>query len=82
MCKYMMVAQQARDAASVIRAMGDGKAVVVGKSGDAITHSLTVTFTITKSALADAYAQSERTQCRTRAFKGYGGTVFDFGNCS
>jgi pimeloyl-ACP methyl ester carboxylesterase len=30
------VAQQARDAASVIRAMGDGKAVVVGRSGGAI----------------------------------------------
>jgi pimeloyl-ACP methyl ester carboxylesterase len=32
----MTVAQQARDAASVIRAMGDGKAVVVGRSGGAI----------------------------------------------
>jgi pimeloyl-ACP methyl ester carboxylesterase len=32
----MTVAQQARDAASIIRAMGDGKAVVVGRSGGAI----------------------------------------------
>ena len=32
----MTVAQQARDAASVIKAMGDGKAVVVGRSGGAI----------------------------------------------
>ena len=32
----MTVAQQARDAASIIKAMGDGKAVVVGRSGGAI----------------------------------------------
>jgi pimeloyl-ACP methyl ester carboxylesterase len=32
----MTVAQQARDAASIIRAMGDEKAVVVGRSGGAI----------------------------------------------
>lgn len=32
----MTVAQQARDAASIIKAMGEGKAVVVGRSGGAI----------------------------------------------
>ena len=32
------------------------------------------------SALADAYAQSERTQCRTRALIGYGGTRFGLAN--
>ena len=32
----MTVAQQARDAASVIKAIGDGKSVVVGRSGGAI----------------------------------------------
>ena len=32
----MTVAQQACDAASIIRAMGDGKAIVVGRSGGAI----------------------------------------------
>jgi pimeloyl-ACP methyl ester carboxylesterase len=32
----MMVPQQARDAASIIKAMGGGKAVVVGRSGGAI----------------------------------------------
>jgi pimeloyl-ACP methyl ester carboxylesterase len=32
----MTVAQQARDAASIIKAMGNGKAVVVGRSGGAI----------------------------------------------
>ena len=32
----MTVAQQARDAASIIKAMGDGTAVVVGRSGGAI----------------------------------------------
>jgi pimeloyl-ACP methyl ester carboxylesterase len=32
----MTVAQQARDAASIIKAMGNGKAIVVGRSGGAI----------------------------------------------
>ncbi|MGH9978772.1 MAG: alpha/beta fold hydrolase [Nitrososphaeraceae archaeon] len=32
----MTVTQQARDAASIIKAMGDGKAIVVGRSGGAI----------------------------------------------
>jgi pimeloyl-ACP methyl ester carboxylesterase len=32
----MSVAQQARDAASIIKAMGNGKAIVVGRSGGAI----------------------------------------------
>jgi pimeloyl-ACP methyl ester carboxylesterase len=32
----MTVAQQARDAASIIKAMGGGKAVVIGRSGGAI----------------------------------------------
>jgi pimeloyl-ACP methyl ester carboxylesterase len=32
----MSVAQQARDAASIIKAMGNGKPIVVGRSGGAI----------------------------------------------
>jgi pimeloyl-ACP methyl ester carboxylesterase len=32
----MSIAQQARDAASIIKDMGDGKAVVIGRSGGAI----------------------------------------------
>ena len=32
----MTVTQQARDAASIIKAVGDGKALVVGRSGGAI----------------------------------------------
>ena len=35
----MTVAQQARDAPSVIKAMGFDKAIVVGRSGDAIIRS-------------------------------------------
>ena len=38
----MTVAQQARDAASVIKAMGFDKAIVVGRSGDAIIRSRAV----------------------------------------
>jgi hypothetical protein len=34
----------------------------------------------TSSFLADAYAQSERTQCQTGALIGYGGTIFGLAN--
>jgi hypothetical protein len=35
---------------------------------------------ISSSVVADAYSQSERTQCQTGALIGYGGTVFGLAN--